>query len=277
MNKYLEKIAEKLEKTAAKDDNKPVNLPGRVGLGYLGATAGMIGSSAVVPHLQKSIIHEMNHEHGISNHGTVRKFMRDNGMNRHNMTLNHRPHVSKQVGQELGHDYEALHKYHDSPAEITHPETGKHVLVGTRNKATGKLRNMDVMMHELGHAKDFNTHTSLKNKLQRFGNTKANEMALAGVAAMSNEKTRHYAPAVAAVPGALVLRSEAMANYHAYKGIKAHKGAAEARKFLTRTVPKQMLPYAVAAGGAAAGLHGANKLIDYINKKKKERGDKSGE
>jgi hypothetical protein len=262
MNKYLEKIAANKE-----DEPKPINGWGKAGLGYLGASAGMFAAQPVSSHFTKKVMHEMDHEHGISNHGTVRKFMRDNNFNRHNMTLNHRDHVRENLGH-LPPEYHALHQFHDSPAELSHPDTGHHMLLGTRSKKTGKLRNMDVMMHELGHAKDFSTHGHLKQKAQLFGNRMGNHAALAGVAAMSSEKTRDYAPLAAAVPGALVLRSEAMANYHAYHGIKAHKGAQAANKFLTHFVPKQMAGYVAGTMGPAAGLYGANKLIDYVHKKR---------
>jgi hypothetical protein len=260
MNKYLEKIAANMSE---KDKHKPVGVGSRLALGYLGAAAGMGVGGYAVPLLSKDIIHKMDNEHGISDHGTVRKFMRDNGMGKHNTTLNHRSHISKKLPWEI-RDH---HRNSDSPSEYTHPATGEHVVAGMRNKQNGKLRNMDVAMHELGHAKDFSTHVKIKNHLQRFGNTKGAAMGLVGVAAMGNEHTRHYAPLAAALPGAAILRAEGMANYHAYKGIKAHKGAKAANKFLTHTVSKQMLPYAAAAAVVPAGLHAANKIIDYVNKK----------
>jgi len=258
MNKYLEKIAEDDE------EKKPVNAFGKLGIGYLGASLGLGASVVTNKPLTRDIIHQSNNEHGISDHGTVKKFMRDNNFNKHNMTLNHRMHITK----KLPESFQYLHQNHHSPAELTDPHTGRHILLGMRDKKTGKLRNLDVAMHELGHAKDFRTHTELKHKAQIIGNTKGNHAAMLGVAAMSNEDTRHYAPLVAAVPGAIVLRSEAAANYHAYHGIKAHKGAKAANKFLTRMVPKQMAGYVAGTLGPAAGLYGANKLIDYVHKKR---------
>jgi len=130
--------------------------------------------------------------------------------------------------------------------------------------------NKDVLMHELGHAKDY----------QRFGKTKAYVGAigrsgiftLGTAAALSNEKTRDYAPAVAAIPGAIALRSEGAANYHAYKGIKAHKGGKAANKFLKTLARNNMTHYGLAAAAPVAAAYAGKKILDKLSPRKGKEG-----
>ena len=123
--------------------------------------------------------------------------------------------------------------------------------------------NHTITMHELGHAKDFNTGmTGLKKGLSLAKvPLKYGAGGVLAAAALSNKKTEDYAPAIAAVPGLITLREEGAANYHAYKGIKAHKGAKAANKFVTRILPKQMGGYILGAAVPVASAYAASKLM----------------
>lgn len=266
MNKYLEKIAEEEKK------HKAAKLVSAIGASMIGgASAGTVFGFANHPvrNIVKNKIESVS-DSGSDLH-TVRKFMKDNNLHK-TTTFNTRTHnIDKNgVGKGfMGKIYESSVRAHSGgPAFAPTRTTGakKDFIIGAR-KHGKPIKNSDILMHELGHAKDFQSFGKLKALSSFIKNPVT--AATATVAALSNDKTRDYAPAVAAVPGLLILREEGAANYHAYNGIKAHKGASAANKFLKRTVPSQMGAYALSVAAPVAGAYIAKKLMDKWHPKKK--------
>lgn len=284
----LQDIHKELQKKAAEEKKKKEG-SGFHPLHALGAT--IAGSVASLPlalagqHFGKKTMEMVDTaEHAGSDLHTVRKFMRDNKM-RGKTTFNHRMHNINKHGVH-GMAAEQMHSAMGphggtGPAMFNAKHAGGHgaFIAGVRktDHATGKthaIKNSDVIMHELGHAKDFATHTKLKG----YGTMVARHPGAAGAfglattAALSNEKTRDYAPAIAAIPGLAIMREEGAANYHAYKGIKAHKGAAGANKFLRHAVKNNMLNYGLTVAAPVAGAYVGKKLMERLHPKKKKEG-----
>lgn len=266
------------EKTA--DDKKKSNWhPGTA----IGATiAGSVLSSGLaIPqlHLTKKVIDKVHSPSDSgADLGTIKKFMRDNGLHK-TTTFNTRSHATeKNFGTHSGSKgklNKAFKAMADSggmgsgPAYLHAKPFGakKNVIIGKEfNNNGSKKINPDVLMHELGHAKDYASHGGLKMALR--GATRL--APLASLGALSNDKTRDYAPAIAAVPGIAMLRDEAAANYHAYHGIKAHKGTEAANKFVKKLLPSQMGSYALAAAAPVAGTYIAKKIMDKIHPKEQK-------
>lgn len=266
MNKYLEKIATEEEK------KKHTKFHPGAAIG-----AALAGSLASLP--VSGLHHLLNQKVGdkinaVSDSGadlnTIRKYMRDTGLHK-TTTFNTRGH---KIGKEtfkgkMGNDIHNFLKYdpnRSGPAYLHATAFGakKNYVVG-KGYGSGKI-NPDIMMHELGHAKDYSKFGKLKMRVRAVSQTAG---PLAAVAALTHDDTRDYAPAIAAVPGAVMLRDEAAANYHAYKGIKAHKGAEAANKFVKKLLPKQMGGYALAAAAPVAATYVAKKILDKVHPKKK--------
>lgn len=277
-NKYLEKVAEERKK-----DNAFV----QAGKGF-GALVG--GSLAMTPvaiaqmHVGKKVLNYVDSPHEHANLGTIKKMLRDNKMD---VSMNHRPHhVDKHLNGGLAQSHRPLVSGVRGPVFIP----GKHMGPGNKNFLGGvkkpdynnvkfhnphgsawggrmivpnKIVNKDVIMHELGHAKDFSRHGKIKTGLT-IGGGLANKIA---PALLLNDKTKDYAVPVAAAASAITLRNEAMANYHAYKGIKAHKGVAAARGFARKLLPSQMGAYALGAATSVGTVYAGKKILDHLNKK----------
>jgi hypothetical protein len=258
MNKYLEKISKD-----SKDEYHP---------GYaVGAhVVGGIASTTLISPIHKLVSEKVmraatsNVSDSGADLGTVKKFMRDNNLHK-KVTFNTRAHVVNEHISEglIGKIYKGfVRDNNNGPAYIHSPgakKGAKKFIIGVKDGK--KALNPDVIMHELGHAKDFSRHSTLKHIITSVGR---NPLLIGGgtIAALSNEKTRDYAPAIAAIPGLTSLRNETVANYHAYHGIKAHKGAGAANKFLKRLLPSQMGSYAVGAVVPVAGAYLAKRLME---------------
>jgi hypothetical protein len=267
-NKYLEKIASDKNK----DKSKVVSA---VGASLLGGFSAGVAGGALQHAVSRKVVSAISASHSDSgaDHHTLRKFMKDNGLHK-TTTFNTRKHnVDKMTFSKnpLGKIYKHLASNGaPGPAFLRTRGVGaqKDFVVGLRNG--GKtVKNADVLMHELGHAKDFQSYGKLK-ALAPIAKMPG-VSSVATIAALSNDKTRDYAPAVAAIPGALTLREEAAANYHAYKGIKAHKGAAAANKYVRKLLPSQMGSYAVGAAIPVAGAYLAKKIMDKWHPKKESK------
>lgn len=264
-NKYLEKIAEEKKKDGH------WHIPGAV---LSTVTGGLVTGLAAAPlhgmvsAKVRDAVHAPQSDSGADRH-TVRKFMRDNNLH-HNTTFNTREHSLNKSFGNFGHNpVGRLFKGiagggMPGPAYVPVHHMGGHksIIGGVRG-----MHNHDVTMHELGHAKDFQSFGKLKLSAALLKSPVVSKGAT--FAALANDKTRDYAPAVAAIPGLLTLRDEAAANYHAYHGIKAHKGAAAANKFVRKLLPSQMGTYALGAAAPVAATYVAKKILDVIHPKKK--------
>jgi hypothetical protein len=259
-NKYLVKIAEKKEESNW-----------QVGKAIPAAMMGHVGGKAISMSGLYSGIKTMgaiDHPHSEADLGTIKKMIRDNKLD---VSFNTRKH---NIGKAYSDD-SWIHEQHRAsiPAHanpVFMPGFGKvqkGFIGGVKDKGFFNadktvIKNKDVIMHELGHAKDFATHKNLKvgiHHASRLG-------GLASSLALTNKKTENYAVPIAAASTISTLRAEGMANYHAYKGIQAHKGTASANKFLKRLVPHQMGGYLGAAAGVVGGAVIAKKTLDYMNK-----------
>lgn len=263
MNKYLGKIASEPEK---KKSNFHVGAAlGTTIAGSVLATPINLAQQSVA----KKVISKVNapSDSG-ADLGTIRKYMKDTGL-KNTTTFNVRHHnIDKMTFKgKMGKMTEQFLRHAPNAAGPSYMHTRsygakKDFIVG-KGYGNGKI-NPDVIMHELGHAKDFASHGKLKLAIRggaRVGG------GIGTLAALSNDKTRDYAPAIAAIPGLATLRDEGMANYHAYHGIKAHKSAAAANKFVRKLLPAQMGSYALGAAAPVAGAYIAKKLMDRIHPK----------
>lgn len=279
MNKYLVKIAEKTKEKSSW--NNPGHIVGGILLGGTAAAPMKIGANALGKNIRRMV--EMPSS-DIADRHTVKHFMRKNNFNKSNLSFDHiRTGKSSNPFENLRRTLNNLGGSTRNPAYVD-----KH-LSKTINSVSSKIHkdiklapdfkknhiqglggkgiNHTITMHELGHAKDFNTGAV---KLKRgLAYTNAG-LALGGgaltAAMLSNEKTQDYAPLVPAAQMGIHLRQEGAANYHAYKGIKAHKGAKAANKFLTKVVPPQMGNYTLGLGAGVAGAYAASKLIKHFKK-----------
>lgn len=258
-NKYLEKVAEtkKKESNWQLDKALPVIIGGTVAGHLVGAT----GAYSTLKTMKA-----VDSPHSEADIGTIKKMVRDNKLD---VSFNTRTHNINKVYSDTSTSINgALHEQHRKAIKgMVHPafvpgfgKVQKSFIAGVKSyKGTA---NKDVIMHELGHAKDFSKHKNLK-----VGTLHAGRLGgLASKLALTNKKTEKYSIPIAVASTLPTLRSEGMANYHAYKGIQAHKGSASANRFLKRLVPHQMAGYAGTALGTVAGAYAGKKLLDYMNK-----------
>lgn len=252
-NKYLVKVAEKTKWNNKADLDAAMSVAGLIGI-PLGMAAnklgGDVGKSVHVP------------APDIANKYTVRHFLCKNPVLHDKVIFERRngsiPPSVRGISNHTGPAYVNRSFMPDSP--------NHDVIVGMQ----GKGKNHAVTMHELGHAKDFNTgNTKLKLGLTRLrsglGVTAASTLAY-GLA--TNDKTENYAPLASLIPGAVTLRAETAANVHAYKGIKSHMGSGSANKFLKKFIPKQMGAYAI---GAAIPAVTTLTAVHMLKSKRKAR------
>jgi hypothetical protein len=281
----LRDIHTELQKKAAEDKKKDSGFHPGLALG-----ASILGGIASAPlalagqHFGKKTLGMVDSaEHSGSDLHTVRKFMRDNKM-RGKTTFNHRMHnINKHGirGDVADHLSAAMKHGGSGPAVYAADHFGGHgVFVGGVRQTkdgtnkTRAIKNSDVIMHELGHAKDFSTHTKIKSIGTRIGRHPGSSgvFSLASTAALSNEKTRDYAPAIAAIPSLAIMREEGAANYHAYQGIKAHKGAAGANKFLRHALKNNTLNYGLTVAAPVAAAYVGKKIMEKLHPAKKKEG-----
>jgi hypothetical protein len=274
-NKYLEKIASEEKK---KSNWHPGTAIGAALMGNIASTPIALAQSPLARKVMDKV--HTPSDSG-SDMGTIKKFMKDNDLHK-TTTFNTRYHAIESNFGGRGTGLKGELRYHfksiahtggaaTGPAYLHAKSFGakKNVIIGRefRNFGEKKKLNPDVIMHELGHAKDysrFGTAKTLTRSLSRAA-------PVAALGALSNDKTRDYAPAIAAIPGIAMLRDEAAANYHAYNGIKAHKGTAAANKFVKKLLPAQMGAYALAAAAPVAGTYIAKKIVDHFHPKEQKK------
>lgn len=260
MNKYLEKIA---ESNNSSENKYPIgkSLLGIVGGGIMANVARGI----IVPEVFKKTQNAMSSNNSFSDLGTIKKMIRDNKLN---VSFNTRPHaIEKNLSS--ANKMKAMvhgHAVHGGPANPGFLPSGIHsnskdYIVGSRHY--GKVVNKDVVMHELGHAKDFSKLKGLKIGGLVGGRLSGKFAPLL----LTNEKTKDYAVPAMVAAQVPTIASEFMANKHAYKGIQAHKGTAAARGFVKKLLPSQMGGYLANAAISVGGVYAAGKLIDKLNSK----------
>lgn len=188
---------------------------------------------------------------GVSDLGTIKKFIRDNNLQ---TSFNARSDILR--GRGLSD--RVIKKLQSANMPGYHQPSD--IIVGVK-RGLGTV-SKDVIMHELGHAKDFSTYKGLKIA-GGLGRSRLGKLVFGAgsVAALNDSDYREYAPSLAAIPGALTMREEVMANLHAYNGIKSSKGVDLARKFLKRTGGLNMAYYGLGAASPVLAMYIArNKL-----------------
>lgn len=265
-NKYLEKIAASKDKTSKKEGSSwhPIAALGA-------ATAGGL-LSAPIAAVGQEAGRKLNNQHMFSNHRiqnvvnmpTIKKFMKENNLSKET-TLSENKVVQKNkgvssVGRMVAHDLNTSQR----PAYYS-PLNGKGVVGGVR---TSQGVNKDVLMHELGHVKDFSKAKTIKRGLSLIGRTPAAQVAAVG--ALSHDSTRDYAVPLAAAGAGIVLREEAAANYHAYKAVKKHQGSEAANLFAKKIIKPNTINYGATLGAGVAAAYAGKKILDkvYSNKNK---------
>lgn len=256
MNKYLEKIAE-----YKKDSYERANASSVAGAMAGGAVVGNMITAPIAGHFHRKLTKATMSHDSASDLGTIRKFMRDNNLK---TTFNNRESVidKKYAKGSYAHKASMALRNYNNPAY----EAISDRIVGVR-RYDGKAINHDIIMHELGHAKDYSSNKKLKLAEKLVSSHPAAKLvAAAGTGlALSNKETRDYAPLIPAAAGLATLRQEAAANHHAYKGIKAHKGALAANKFLKGVAKNNILNYSAALAGPVLGTYVAGKALNFMD------------
>lgn len=262
-NRYLEKIAKDT------DDKKVGNL-GKFGIHTGIATVANGIGFRVADAGMNAILRDSDHKSQADKY-TLKHMIKDHKLN---VTFNPNKLKSHTKGIEEAVHQGAVHSQTE-PAYLHTQDWFK----GKKNFISGKKSNIfkhvhNALAHEVGHAVDFKNGSKLKIALDagsrrlQYGRHGRALGELATVVAGTNEKTRKYAPVVPLVLAAPMIRSELAANYHATKGILKHKGAEEASKFIRKLAIPNTINYTSRPIALAAGVYGANKIIDHINKKR---------
>ena len=276
MNKYLVKIAE--SKDQGKAHSSPVaDALGAHILGGIASTPLAIAGNAA----GFKTMNLRSDPKSSADLGTIKKFMKDNKLHK-KVTFNAREHsiVREKLTPRYAQGLKQINHF-VNPAYL-HNTEGRGFIGGVRHpsgKGPGGKRisngtvNKDIIMHELGHAKDFASNSKIKKIGTTLGRHPLSRLSggVATVGMLSNEKTRDHAALIPAAQAALVMREEGMANYHAYKGVKAHKGVPAANKFLKRMVVPNTLNYGLVMGAPIAGTIAGKHILNYMDKKRAEK------
>lgn len=271
-NRYLEKIAEK-----QKEGPHPIGsaIAGTLGAGFASAVVGNAVQGAASMPIMKSM-----HETPGMDRSTLRKILRDN--KDLNTTFSPRKAFGKNEqayrysfrGRGPAFFSDDLRKFQAGMMRNAGKDPGfigdklhkDYVHMGGTDTFSGKrIKNIDIALHELGHARDFSRLGKLKGV--NSGALIASKFMpgnLVGGAMLQSDKTKDYAWTAPLIKAAPTLRSEAAANYHGYNMIKKHGTKAMQNKFL-RIAGKNMLGYSGGALASAAVLHGINKLTNKDN------------
>jgi hypothetical protein len=273
MNKYLKQIVKTAE--SFKDRHIGAAAVGTIG----GVYAGMAVSGPANGPISKAM-----HRDGPMTHGELRKVLKANKDLNTTFSV-HRAfkgspeaahHVKSHLGKAgpffAGDEIRQIFSHDPDKGKYFSKPMHKNFVNMKLPGGKGNVKDLTIALHELGHAKDFNTGSKLLRRaknISHMGSSFAHKSGL-GVAiggAMSlSDKTKDYAwtaPVVAAAP---LLRSEAAANYHGYQMSKNHISKASRNSFL-RLAGKNMLGYGAPVAAAAGAIYGANKLFNKKDKK----------
>lgn len=277
-NKYLIKIAEKAKKEIGWND--PVHTLGAHFLSQVGVGIPLsLGAARIQRSTSKTLL---SPDPEIADRHTVKHFLRNNPETRARLQFDKQIGFPMMVTRDLGEinqaDSQVLNGERTSGRKdffkkdlVVHGGRGSGFVGGGFGVDPKKSLKFPgpATMHELGHAKDFTTHTKLKGYAAIMNDSPLAKRLLPGLL-LANKKTEDYAVPAAVVPETLTLWQEGVANKHAYSAIKSHKGAVAANKFLTKYVPKQMAGYVGAAAIPIATTYAAKKLIEHFRNKNKK-------
>ena len=293
MNKYLEKIA---KKDSDNDEGGGVSGTKRVlggaGVGIAGTLAGAATTDAVNRNVFKSI-----HTKGVVDRGTLKKVLKhenlDTTFSPYRASGGNRALSTGLIveGKKSGPIYVNKHSVNED-LKRDHPNLNarmnKHFVNmkyspyhnphgWSPGDNRSPVRNLDIAMHELGHAKDLNNRKKLgflgiKPGLARSLNSPVAHLrgAAVGAALLSNKHTEDLAPVVPLALAVPALAPELRANYHAARMIARHGNKTMAAKYLANLGLKNTLSYGGMAFGTSAGLYAAKKLIKLRNKDKND-------
>ena len=252
-NKYLEKIAQ----TLSGSDNKRKDP-------FLSFAKGAIGSVAAGSVAGLGAVGQIGYSGAKKSKYTkeelrsVRSYLRSSGLGS-GVKFEKYLHPA---GPHMRPNINPSSKYHASRSKDTVDHTLDAIFSGKGGSYSPRKRfivnnptaDFNILMHELGHAKDFSKHAPIKNGLA-YMRVAGPALALAGgTAAISNKKTEKYAPAIAALPALPTLHSELTADYHAVRHIGKTLGAKRVGKYVgSHILPK--LSYVGATLAPAVGFH----------------------
>lgn len=240
---FLKSAAEKREhvrKRLRYSDYDPHATQGTVSA--VAGLAGMLGSRVA----GESLLGKLKQK-GVTTKSTVKKFMKENPQ----MDVTFSPH---KANKGLGIFGPRAHKDPLNPYYAPLKAFG-----GKKNFINSPVKNLDVAMHELGHAKDMAGKSKMRMLVPRI------LAPVAGTALtykmLQNEDTAKYAPAGAILGASPTLLAEAQANRHAYNAILKHQGKGAARKFLKSIVSRNTASYWAVPLAVAAGTYAAGKMM----------------
>jgi len=220
------------------------------------------GGLVILPALLEASTNEGNQDH-------VKEFLKHHDME-DKVVIGHDPETLKRSGasdKDLKR-FSKVNKPHAGPS-LSQLSNGKFVIQNAKTPS-GKMWNSNVLLHELGHAKDFSTGAkNLKGIGAILGRTGVGKIGagVGAIAALQNEKTEKYAPAIAAAPSLLRFREEVMANKHGYDFLKKTHGIAEGNKFLRKAVAPNMMHYGL---GIAAPVAATMAIGKYLKNHRKQ-------
>jgi len=252
-NRYLDKIASFKKAEDKKDTRQTV----------LGAYAGTaVGTAAAMPiaKLQQRMFHKTmdstNHQ-GAATTKDLKNFIRKNNLNTtfspHKYTASGSRHgtnpIYSHVAQSMGPSFVPNVDNHKGPSFVNARMNGK------------AIKNHDITMHELGHAKNWKTFGKHAPSMMKGVGRASQFSGGAGILAM-HEKTRDYALPAYALMQAPRLADETMAHFHAHKFLRKAHGAAAGNKYLRTALPALSTYFGAAAAGAlpVAGAVAGSKL-----------------
>jgi hypothetical protein len=253
MNKYLTKIAKEYFNEEKVEDDR---LSKKFGQAVVtGATAG-IAMKGGMKLFQEPILSSLQNGKSTINPDVLEK-IKDHALHATNSTMDMNeafPRGAPNFGKDPGPFYADKHLIPGAAKNYVHfPEY--------------KTQNGDALIHELGHAVDFNHNVgSLGHKLKLgsgvFSRLASGVPAAAiGGALLSNEKTRDYAWTVPVIASLPTMHSEYMANHHGNNLLKAHGVSAKGRVGFLGLAAKNLLGYAGAPAITAGTIAGINHFM----------------
>ena len=302
-NKYLEKIAANEDTKERGSKINPVSMAAGTGVaaavGHAAGTKaqGPLFNISMSTRKDKSVGDLGTVRHMIRKNGT-RINMSDNPNVIHKRLFNGDPRdipSAIKLSRETGASHITLTS-RNKKGEVTRTASTLAGLRKTNRNSgmsypkRGNVVGPDTILHELGHAKDekgivAKTLGEGERRLIRASGKLGNKLngkipgvvtkhlhsmsygklgVVGGAAALTNEKTQDYATGIAIAGQLPLIRSEAMANVHAAKGIYHHKGSKAAAKFAIKYAPKQLASYVGGAAPAVLGTYAAQKSLQYL-------------
>lgn len=254
INQFLKKAAEKVKTPELKKKLRYSDYDPGATMGTTSAIAGVGGTvgSMVAGESSMGLVNKP----GATTKGTVRRFLKDNPQ----LGVTFSPHKQNKGLKGVSDVWHLVGIPRKFKKDKSNPYYFPTKAFGAKyNYINSPVRNLDVAMHELGHAKDLARRSKL-------GLIAPNLIApIAGTAwtykMLQNEDTVKYAPAGAIVGMAPTLLAEAQANRHGYNAIKKYQGKASANKFLKKIVTRNTGSYWAIPAALGAGSYLAGRLM----------------